>query len=385
MVHTTRTTNPAGYGQPVRFYKAVAITFLVLTLGLLGMIAFMSAKRTDITIVTKAEPVDVSFPVEIGTAADGAVAGAVSSTIITFEQSFTPRTTTTTASGPANVGGTVTLINDSDTDQPLVATTRLLAPNNVLYRMSKGVTVPAKGTTVVEVYADKKEAANNLNSPVQFTIPGLAEARQKEVYAKSTSKLTATGERQVGIVTTEDISSAMASFNEALKEKAKTLAQAKFPGTEAVGYVAQSTPEASAKIGDTVDSFKVFGKATLVLASFKSQDLAGSATAMLNRKIVDNNDVLESASSQPSVTFENFDAAKNALTLRVTQTGTVNLDQNSTKLQKQVFFGKSEEEVRRYVMSIDHVESVEMKFRPLWNKTVPQVADHVKITIKQVE
>lgn len=385
MVHTTRTTNPAGYGQPVRFYKAVAITFLVLTLGLLAMIAFMSAKRTDITIVTKAEPVDVSFPVEIGTAADGAIAGAVSSTIITFEQSFTPRTTTTTASGPANVGGTVTLINDSDTDQPLVATTRLLAPNNVLYRMSKSATVPAKGTSVVEVYADKKEAASNLTGPIQFTIPGLAETRQKEVYAKSTGKLTATGERQVGIVTTEDISSAMASFNEALKEKAKTLAQAKFPGTEAVGYVAQSTPEASAKIGDTVDSFKVSGKATLVLASFKSQDLTGSATAMLNRKIVDNNDVLESASSQPSVTFENFDVTKNALTLRVTQTGTVNLDQNSTKLQKQVFFGKSEEEVRRYVMSIDHVESVEMKFRPLWNKTVPQVADHVKITIKQVE
>lgn len=385
MVHTTRTTNPAGYGQPVRFYKAVAITFLVLTLGLLGMIAFMSAKRVEITIVTKTEPVDVSFPVEIGTAADGAISGSVSSTIISFEQSFTPRTTTTTASGPASVGGTVTLINDSDSEQPLVATTRLITANNVLYRLSKATTVPAKGTSIVEVYADKKEAANNLASPTQFTIPGLSEARQKEVYAKSIGKLTATGERQVGIVTAEDISSALSAYNDALKEKAKTLAQAKFPGSGATGYIAQSMPEASAKIGDTVDSFKVTGKATVVLANFKIEDVATSATAMLNRKIVDNNDVLESALAQPSVTFESFDATKNVLTLRVSQTGTVNLDQNSAKLQKQVFFGKSEEEVRRYVMSIDHVESVDMKFRPLWNKTVPQVADHVKIIIKQVE
>lgn len=386
MVHTTRTTSPmgGGYGQPVSFYKGVAITFLVLTLGLLGMIAFMSAKRAEITVITKAEPVDVSFPVEIGTAATGAIPGMVSSTVITFEQSFTPRTTTTTTSG-AGVGGSVTLINDSDSAQPLVATTRLLSPTGILYRLSKNATVPAKGSVTADVYADKREAASNISTPTQFTIPGLSTERQKEVYAKSTGNLLATGERQVGIVTTEDITSATASFTDALKEKAKTLAQTKFAGSNAVGFVTQVNPTVSAKVGDTVDSFTLSAKTTAILASYKSSDMATAATAMLNRKIVDNNDVLQSASSEPSVTFENFDATKGVLTLRVTQTGTVNLDQNNPKLEKQVFFGKSEEEVRRYVMSLDHVQGVEMKFKPLWNSTVPQVADHVTITIKQVE
>lgn len=372
------------YGQPVRFYKAVAITFLVLTLGLLALIAFMSAKRASITILTKSEPVDVSFPVEVGTAADGAIPGSVSSTVITFEQSFTPRTTTTTASGAGN-GGSVMLINDSVSEQPLVATTRLLAPNGVLYRLAKGVTVPAKGSISVEVYADKKEAANNISSPTQFTIPGLPADRQKEVYAKSSTALSAVGERQVGIVTVDDLSSATTAFNEALKEKAKQLAQAKFPGQAANGFVVQSTPTASAKAGDLASTFSISGKATVVLAAYKPEDLSRSATAMLNRKIVDNNDVLQSAASEPSVTFDSFDGAKNILTLRVTQTGTVNLDPNSPKLNEQVFFGKSEEDVRKYVMSLDHVESVEMKFKPLWNKTVPQVADRVDITIKQSE
>lgn len=381
MVHTTRTTGPAGYGQPVRFYKAVAITFLCLTLGLLAAIAFMSAKRTEITVITKADAVDISVPVEIGTNAESSVKGSVTSTIITFEKSFSPRTTTTTRGA---VTGTVTLYNDSGVEQPLVATTRLLTSTGVLYRLKNGVTVPAKGTVTASVYPDKADASSDIE-PTTFTIPGLSESRQKEVYAKSTTRLSGTGTREIGIVTEEDIKSANAAFVEALKARATEMAQAKYPTDKAVGYVAQYTADTKAKVGDLTDSFTVSGKGTVVLANFKPDDLNQIAIQMLNKKIVDNNDILESASSGPSVAFDSYDAAKNVLTLKVTQTGTVNLDQNSPKLQKEVFFGKSEDEVRRYVMSLDHVERVEMKFKPFWNHTVPQVADHVTVVVKQVD
>lgn len=381
MVHTTRATGPTGYGQPVRFYKAVAITFLCLTVGLLALIAFMSAKRADITIITKADSVDVSVSVEVGTTTEGAIKGSVTSTVTVFEKSFTPRTTTTTQTATA---GSVTVYNDSGVEQPLVVTTRLLTGSGILYRLKKGVTVPANGKVTAEVYPDKSDASSDIG-PGSFTIPGLSESRQKEVYAKSTTQLSGTGTQQVGIVSEDDIKSAKAAFVEALKSKANDFAKTKFPDGKAVGYVAQYNADSNAKVGATVDSFTISGKATLVLANFKPEDLSQLATAMLNKKIVDNNDVLQSSSAEPSVAFDSYDSVKNILTLKVTQSGTVNLDPNSPKLQKQIFFGKTEDEVRRYMMSLDHVERVEMNFKPLWNHTVPQVADHVKITVKQVE
>jgi len=381
MVHTTRAT-PSGYGQPVRFYKGVAITFLVLTIGLLGMIAFMSAKRADIKIITKPEAVDVSFVLPVGGSTEGAIPGAVTSTVITLEKTFTPKNTTTTAG--AATGGVVTLYNDSTTSQSLVATTRVLSTSNILYRLRNATTVPANGKVTVDVYPDKSGTESNL-APTDFTIPGLSAERQKEVYGKSTSNLSGTGDRKVGVITDEDLKNAATQMSELLKEQATTLAKQRFNNPLATGYVVQFTTENGAKIGDLVDTFVLKGKATVALADFKVEDVNRTATEMLNKKVIDNSEVLQTAAATPTIVFDSYDATKGTLSLKVTHTGTVNLDPNGAILQKTVFFGKSEEEVRRYLMSLDHVEGVEFKFKPLWNSTVPQVADHVKITLTQVE
>ena len=46
------------------------------------------------------------------------------------------------------------------------------------------------------------------------------------------------------------------------------------------------------------------------------------------------------------------------------------------------FFGKNKDEVRRYVLSLDNVYSVDIKYSPAWMQTVPHVADHVSVVIK---
>ena len=89
---------------------------------------------------------------------------------------------------PAKAHGIVTIQNDSLTEQQLVATTRLLSPEGVLFRITGGVTVPAKGTVSVEVRADKEGKEGEIEATA-FTIPGLPQARQKEVYAKSAEKM----------------------------------------------------------------------------------------------------------------------------------------------------------------------------------------------------
>lgn len=383
MVHKTHTTNPNGYGQPVRFYKAVAITFLCLTLGLLAVIVFMSAKRAEITIVTRADSVDVNFPVEIrGATTDAPVKGSATSTIITFEKTFQPNGLKKTTTSGSSVG-MATLFNDSATAQPLVATTRLLSPTGILYRLKKGVTVPVKGKISAEIYPDKSDESSTINAPTDFNIPGLAAARQKEVYAKSEQSLS--GVREVGVISDTDLKQATDAFVEALKEKATEMATSQFTGQKAFGFVSQYTTDSDKKIGTEADSFSLKGKATIVMVSYKPEDLNQYAGTMLSKKIVGSSDVLQSTNGEPVVSFDSYDMTKNSATLKVSYTGTVNLDPNSRQLQKSVFFGKNEDEVRRYVMSLDHVQSVGMNFKPLWNHTVPQVADHVTVMVKQVE
>ena len=109
--------------------------------------------------------------------------------------------------------------NDSSISQPLVATTRLLTADGILFRMKKGATVPANGTVEVDVYADKSGKASEIG-PSKFTIPGLNEARQKVVWAESIKPMVG-GVRQFGVIGSEDIKEAEGEMLAELKKSGR--------------------------------------------------------------------------------------------------------------------------------------------------------------------
>lgn len=383
MVNRSRGTLPGGApGAPVRFYKFVAVTFLLLTLALLGLIAFMSAKRADIIITTHSDSVDATFPVEVGPGVPNAMVKAtVTTTVVTLSKSVAPsglRTATTT-----NSDVRLTLVNESAVAQPLVATTRVQAADGTLMRLRRGVTVPAQGTIEADVYLDKP-GSTNVVPAARYTIPGLNELRRQQVYAQSTGELNFTGVRKVGVIAADDISKGKADLLEAMKNKAQQTISVT-TGTMVLAAVLQQVVETPANIGDQAESFTLNGRATIALVTYTEKELLAQANQMLAKQIVDASEVLESANTTPAVTLENYDLATGVATLKVVHSGLVNVDPNSPELQKVMFFGKTEDEVRRYLLSLDHVKSVEIKFKPLWNHTVPHVADHVEVTVVQAK
>jgi len=58
-----------------------------------------------------------------------------------------------------------------------VANTRFADPNGKIFRISKAITVPAKGTLVVTLTADQAGASYNIG-PSTFSIPGLSAANK---------------------------------------------------------------------------------------------------------------------------------------------------------------------------------------------------------------
>ncbi|MFA6427304.1 MAG: hypothetical protein WCW16_02560 [Candidatus Magasanikbacteria bacterium] len=367
--------------QPVRFYKFIALSFLIVTVVLLGFIVFMSAKRAEISIVTRSEPINVQATVTIDPVqTKQIVSGFVTTTLIEAEQSFSPQGNKK-EDGIAE--GVVTLVNDGETEQALVATTRLLTPEGILFRMKDRAVVPAKGSIEVSVYADQEGVSGDIG-PSTFIVPGLNEARQKIVYAKSTVAMQG-GVRTIGTVNEDDIEKAEKQMLEVLKKNGSDELTALYPNNKGLFEVVQYVFENDAKLGEEASTFMVKGKATVVGVFYDESQLKAYAGEILQKQVVDNSEVLESVQGEPTVVLDSNDLERGTAILGVTHTGLVNIDPNSRELQKIMFFGKTEDEVRRYVMSLNHVQGVEMHFRPMWNRSVPHVADHVVVTIKQVE
>lgn len=375
-------STPLPSEQPVRFYKFIALTFLFITLALVGTIIFMSSKRAAITIITKSEPLEVSDTVTLDAKdTEAPVPGFATTTIVEYSKVFSPEGT---RSEDAAAVGEVTLVNESDLPQSLIATTRVLSKEGALFRLTDSVSVPAKGEIKAAVYADVKGISGNI-APTTFTIPGLNEEKQKVIFAKSENPMSG-GVRTFGVVAQADITKAEKTMLEEMETKGSLMLKSELAESMTGLFdVVQYTFEPVEEVGKEVDSFTLTGKATVVGVWYDAAKAKSYAEEVLKKRVVDNSEILSSMEPEPSITLGEYDLLAGTAKLTVTHRGLVNIDENSKELEKSVFFGKSEDEVKRYVMSLKHVEGVEMSFKPLWNRSVPRVANNVEITIREVE
>lgn len=376
-----RKQSDAAMDQPVQFYKFIALTFLFLTLILAATVVFMSSKRADITITTRITPIDITAEATISEKDTfGHVRGTVSKETYTAEVSGAPEGTTTVI-GTAE--GTVTLHNNSATAQPLVATTRLITEDEILFRLRDRVVVPANGTLEdVAVYADEEGAVYDIE-PTSFVIPGLNASRQKEVYATSETAMSG-GLREVGAVSNEDIDRARKKLEEALIAQATQVAQA-IEGTELLFIVDDLKTNGEEFLGRELDAFTLSGTGNVVTIAYDTGAMKKWADQQLLKRAIGDSELIRSADGDPQVTIQTFDAETGQATATVFYEGVVSLNPESKQIEKAAFFGKSKDEVRRYLLTLDHVHSIDMQFRPAWMRSVPHIPDHVSVVVKEIE
>jgi len=105
----------------------------------------------------------------------------------------------------------------------------------------------------------------------------------------------------------------------------------------------------------------------------------------LSKKVVGESEILNYNDSGILIKLADINLEENQATLKITSSGLIELNPESSQIQKIIFFGKTKDEIRRYLLSLDHVSSVEIKFSPVWMHTVPHVAEHVNVVVKKVE
>ncbi len=368
----------------VKFYKIIAVSFLAITIVLLALVIFMTSKKATITIVAKNDTKNVSLAVGVGAKVTEAtsIGGTVASQIFPWAEDFHP---TGNKMVDAVATGAVVIYNKTNSPQPLVKTTRVLTPAGILFRLSEGVTVPASGQVTARVYADQKGAAYNI-SPSRFTIPGLDASKQKVIYAESSAPMSG-GVATLGILSAEDIKSAELAYKQKAQEAfLKNLTPTNDAGQAQIVTVVDTHAKANHKAGDEVTVFTVSGTSTVVVVRYAKADL----TTLVNKQITDKVNAsaerfVATGSNAPEVSVASFDAKAGTASLNVHQNVSVTLDANVDALSPDHFAGKKKADIERYILGLDHVAQVDVKFFPSWMFSAPSVPDRIKVIVKNVQ
>ena len=145
-------------------FKKIAFGFGGLVLAMAALVGYVTYAKATIVVHPRRIEVRTERVLIVTAQPSGAdeISGEVREISVAGEKSGAP-TGSTVADAVAT--GFVTLINTTSEDQVLVATTRLLTPENVMFRLKTRVLVPARGRLKTEVYADKAGKAARRSSP----------------------------------------------------------------------------------------------------------------------------------------------------------------------------------------------------------------------------
>ena len=232
MPRTKKSKKPTEKPVSIPSYRKIALTFLSLSLVLSLGILYLSTARAKIFITPKPKSVRTNFQTKICPSVAASVATQKSDETLkkTNDNCFFGQIFSTTLEGketfPATqvefkekrARGIVTIINNYNKSQTLVRTTRLLSPQDILFRTDQTIQVPAYSQMQVQVYADQPGVKGEI-PPTHFTIPGLWPGIQDKIYGESSEPMTG-GLEEIKIVTEKDIKKAEKLLKEELTKKA---------------------------------------------------------------------------------------------------------------------------------------------------------------------
>ena len=369
--------------RSLRMYQHIAVAFVVITFLLLLCVLYLSVSRATIHIVADPKVIDVEAEIEVVTEPleDEQVAGVVVETSLEQQRVFTlPSEGATPVEDKAS--GYVTLINESAKDQPLVATTRLISQDGVLFRLQNYVVVPAQGQIEALVRADVVGQGGEIGAS-KFIVPGLNATQQTQIYGVSVAAMTG-GVQYVRVLTQADIDGAIASLSEEMLAKAK---QALSTGVErtaldgesySVTTVSQTT---DAVVGAEVGSFSLTLTQKITAVYYPKVEVQNYAEGLLAKQIPDGFRV--SLINYPTMRteVEGLDASNGEATLSVYLDGLSVISDDAQTLNKDRFVGRAPHEVLTLLRASEAIRDVSVSFTPFWLKRVPTLQDHIKIII----
>ena len=379
---SSRTVHPS-HDHSLALYRRIAVTFVVFVALILSLVLYLSLVRATVVVIPVEELVTTEFVLDAveQPSAASQIRGRVVTGPIGKQQTVQVASALETRR-PVQARGTVLLKNDSASPQSLVRTTRLMSADGKLMRLDEAVTVPANGTRTVAVYADKAGKEGELPAG-RFTIPGLPEKRQTEVYGVLEQPLQ-NGEVVFAVLSQDEIDRATEELKRALEEDAKVMLRAQigdtFPGEVFASEVVKQT--VNAKAGDEVSSFDLSLQLQVTGVYYDATSVARLAEDRLYQALGQGREFLDVNRDGLHVSIEKIDTLGKRANLHVYFDGKAIPSRTSQLLDASQFVGKNESEIRALLLSYPVIKDVRVEVWPSFMKTVPRLSDQIRVVIE---
>lgn len=368
-------------GTKVRLYRNLAIGFFIVALILASAVFLITFKKVEVKVLARPRSVSVDALFEINkeNAGKNAIKAVFEIAEKNFKKEYKPETV---KEEPGKAEGMVVIKNETERNQPLVSTTRLLSEAGVLFRLKKSVVVPAKGKIEVDVYADQMGASGNIG-PSKFSIPGLYEALQKYIHAQSSLPMEG-GVRKVGVLGQADIDKAKDNFIESFLNSEKAAAQEKYKEHSGIAVDFQGLKiDVNEKIGNEIDSFVLSGKAKVIIAAYDVRLATEWIDLKAKEKTGSADIALAAPDSPPNITIDQADERNGSVRLLVERKIEIRINKNSALLSPALLTGKSAAEIQALIGQMSGVDGVTVKFFPSWADTAPNSPGKIRVTVEE--
>ncbi len=366
---------------PLNIYKKIAISFIVLTLILIAVIFYFTLSYAYITVYPKAQEIQTDFNFvivedpELVDAKEGIFPGQIINETLTGEKTLETKGTKQIFE---DVVGQVKIYNDLSRDQALVATTRLLTPEGVLFRLQNRVNVPAGGSIVTEVYPDDPSQPL-AKAGTEFMIPGLSQTLQEFVYAEAENDFAAEGVT-VKAISQDEIDQAIEDFSEELAQQIfqeENIDKTKILTKEIIEQ------ELSNQAGEEVDEYTLNLTVRVVGVMFDEQPVQNFAQKALESLVPLDKDLVVTNKDNLIYQIEKYDLENQLVQVSSTVKGVTIISEDSEILERDKLIKLKPAEIRAYLENFEDIESVDIGFFPSWIKKIPYFQDHIIIKIAQ--
>ncbi len=317
-----------------------------------------------------------------------------------------------------NAKGTLTVINTSDQDWPLKATTRFQTSDGLVFRTPLAVTVPATkagkpGTLEVSVVADEYDAykqpigeKGNI-APTKFFLPGLSAENQKKLFAESKVAFSGGKTAVTKFITKEDLEGARAKMLadlqastqaelEALVKERNTTQKTNLALLTGANTLKNSEPKIIIPPnleGQKLDQFEVQGEMVSVGTAYSMDELLSILKTELKlkkspeKRLVD----IDDKSLTYRIIPNDDDASKIKITATIEGIEEYEISpdkENGERLIKKIkdhIVNKDIQEAETYIQNLPQIDKVTIESWPAWAPTIPGIPDNITIELRRGE
>ncbi|MBU0670878.1 MAG: hypothetical protein ABH835_01250 [Patescibacteria group bacterium] len=360
-------------------YIKIVWAFIALSFIVIIFIGYFAFAKTTITIIPSEIDTTADFQVTLNDLEGEMLQKEVSDTLTFTDFSDTSK------ESEGQAYGIVTIYNETAGNQGLVATTRLMSDQGVLFRTQEDITVPAKGSIKANVKADETGSKGDIG-PGKFEIVNLDTAKKKLIYGESDQAM-AGGIRKIATVTEEDISAASQKLSKDLILKAteELKAEAQNPDNLSENKAEKTILESeiSAEVGDEVDELEVYEKVRVSFLTFDDNKLLAQAKVKLEEEL-DMGSTLVSEPTLDDIEYQvlSIDEETNDAVIKVTVHGKKIINDQNSILEKGKISNKTKKSISKHYNNFEEIDSVKVDFSPFWVQTAPILEDNINIVVK---